>query len=421
MSTQQDVTVSLKRKASRWQMLPPPNGEAGKDIDVADGRYSLLLFLRDLDASANWNDFIEGLQNAPGVLDENSTMAATLAAALETRMIQYDYIDPAAPDAKKRRLDLYGNEAAANQIAEYDSLVTIARAVWSDPNDLRNYIGKAYRDNLRQLTEGDSQKYSLDSIFDYARSWSEVRYRFMNHALRDDPTLQTKYNTGRVSVKGNGANTIVHESNLLLDARMVEFQLLRNTGYNTQDRDIFQELYTLSPEEGRSLLKFTGNSSGLRIGLPQAFRYCVGYIDAYINWRVRVLESARKQVLNSPAHKNAPTFNHKQSVRNTANQGVLSNVGPADGEYEKFVGTLRKLIDEAQTLNAFHRTSFDELEAALGRVTSAVRGSVLNRSTDLRHNVKFQNEMVAFPNIQLTLTRPTGTSILAAPRRRPGT
>ncbi|KAI0458110.1 hypothetical protein F5B21DRAFT_40146 [Xylaria acuta] len=423
MSTQPDPVASLKRKASRWHLLPPLNADADKDLDVDDGKYSLLLFLRDLDASPNnWNDFIDGLQNAPGVIDEKSTMAAILAAALETQKIQYDYIDPAAPNAKKRRLDLYGNQAAADQVAEYDSLVTMARTVWTDPNDLRNHLGKAYRENLRTLAEGDGQKYSFDSIFDFARSWSEVRYRFMNHALRDDPSLHAKYNSGRINVKGQGANTIVHESNLLLDARMVEFQLLRSTGYNPQDRDIFQELYLLSPEEGRTLLRYTGNSSGLRIGLPEVFRYCIGYIDAYMNWRVRVLESCRKQVLGSQGYKNAGSNNQRQNVRNAANQGILARVGPVDAEYTAFVDTLRTLIDEAKTQNAFLRTTYDELEAAFARLTNAVCTARINTSTpDLQYNVKFQNEVRAFPGLRTNLTRPTGTSIIPPPRRRPVT
>ncbi|KAI0195766.1 hypothetical protein EV127DRAFT_158488 [Xylaria flabelliformis] len=265
MSTQPNFTNSLKRKASRWQTLPTAVEETDTDmVDVETDKYSLLLFLRDIDSSPNaLYDFVDALQNAPGSLDDTSTIAATLAAALDTKPIDFDYIDPAAPGTKKRRLNLYGNSAAADQIAE-------------------NFIGKAYQDNLRQLQDGHAQ-YSIDDIFDFARSWSEVRYRFMNHALRDDPTLHTKYNSGRINNKGNAANTIVHESNLLLDARMVEFQLFKGTGYNTQDRAAFQELYTLTPEEGRSLLRFNTPGNGLRIGLPAVFRYCVQYIDAYFN------------------------------------------------------------------------------------------------------------------------------------------
>ncbi|KAI0487601.1 hypothetical protein F4859DRAFT_263097 [Xylaria cf. heliscus] len=418
---QQDPTASLKRKASRWQILPESGAEASKDINVDDKKYSLLLFLRDLDIGQNnWNDFIQGLQNAPGAIDENSTMGKLLAAALETQRIQFDYIDPGAPNAKKRRLGLYGNGAAGQQIQEYDALITMARAVWKDPNDLKNYVGKAYRDNLRPLAEGDKQRYSMDTIFDYARSWSEVRYRFMNHSLRDDPSLHNKYNNGRISNKGNGANTMVHESNLLLDARMVEFQLIRGTGYNPQDRVIYEELYLMTPEEGRELIRYTSNQSGLRIGLPGVFRYCVSYINAYLNWRVRVLESARKQALATPAYRNANTYNQRQGLRDAANRTIFGRINPVDDEYTKFVEALRALLVDARTHNAFQRASYDEIDAAVTRLGAAVRACPINRSSpDLQHNVRFQNELAAFPGLQIALSRPTGSSIIPTPRRRP--
>ncbi|TRX98592.1 hypothetical protein FHL15_000666 [Xylaria flabelliformis] len=418
MSTQPTFTNSLKRKASRWQTLPSAVEETDTDmIDNETEKYSLLLFLRDIDSSPTaLLEFVDALQNAPGSLDDTSTIAATLAAALDTKLIDFDYIDPELPDTKKRRLNLYGNSAAADQIAEYDSLVKLARTVWTNPDDLRNFIGKAYQDNLRQLADGHDQ-YSIDDIFDFARSWGEVRYRFMNHALRDDPTLHTKYNSGRENNKGNAANTIVHESNLLLDARMVEFQLFKGTGYNTQDRAAFQELYILTPEEGRSLLRFNTPGNGLRIGLPAVFRYCVQYIDAYFNWRVRVLESARKQVLTSPAYKNANFYN-KQTIRTTENQRILADLQPVDTEYTNFIVSLRNLIDEAEKLNAFNRMSYDAMDDALSRLTRAVRSAVLNRNTfDLRNNRKFQSDMATFPNLQQPLIRPTGSSMIAPPRR----
>ncbi|KAI0439453.1 hypothetical protein F4803DRAFT_564518 [Xylaria telfairii] len=420
MATQYDPTVSLKRKASRWQTLPPHGEEDSKDLDIVDGKYSLLLFLRDLNTKPDaWNDFVNGLRNAPGVADKDSTMAAVLAAALETRQIQYDYIDPAARDAKRQRINLYGNHAAGAQVAEYDALVAMARTVWNDPDDLRNFVGKAYRENLRNLAEGIRERYSFDSIFDFARSWSEVRYRFMNHALRDDPTLHTRYNSGRVNTKGNAANTIVHESNVLLDARMVEFLHLRGTGYAPQDRGIYEELYLLTPEEGRQLLRYSGANSGLRIGLPNVFRYCVEYIDAYMNWRVRVLEAARKKTLNSQAYRNATNFNAKQTIRNNANGIIYTQLTPADNEYGRIVGALRTLLDEAKTLNAFNRASYDEIEAASIAATTAVRNcAIVTTTPELQQNNRFQTELRNFPG-NISLSRPTGSSLIATPRRRP--
>ena len=68
MTTQPDYTNSLKRKASRWQTLPAPGEETDTDtVDIDSSKYSLLLFLRDLNDSPNaLQDFINGLQSAPG-------------------------------------------------------------------------------------------------------------------------------------------------------------------------------------------------------------------------------------------------------------------------------------------------------------------------------------------------------------------
>ncbi|KAI1734794.1 hypothetical protein F4680DRAFT_453528 [Xylaria scruposa] len=417
MSSQQNSTNSLKRKASRWQTLPAPGEETDTDIvNIDNNKYSLLLFLRDLKASPTaLQEFAGALQNAPGSLDSNTTIAAVLAAAIDTKQFDFDYINSASPSAKKRRINLYGNSAAADQLAEYDSLVKLARTVWTDPDDLKDYIGNAYKDNLRQLQ--DSHPYPLDDIFNFARSWSEVRYRFLNHALRDDPTLHAKYDIGRINVKGNGANAMVHDANLLLDARMVEFRLLRGIGFSDPDRDAFQELYALTPEQGRSLLRFTGNSTGLRIGLSGVFEHCVHYIDAYCNWRVKVLESARKQILASQQYRTA-NFHAKQNIHNTANQNILADLKPVNTEYTNFVVALQTLIEEANTINAFNRASYDALDTALSRLTRAVRNSALNSNPpDLRNNHRWRSTVALFPNLQQqTLPRPTGSSLIATPR-----
>lgn len=169
----------------------PGQGD-GQDIEIGKGqgknRYSLLLFLRDLEAGdRKLKEFVEGLQNAPGVMDDSSTMAAVLEAALQIKNIDYDYINPATPYAKKRRLNLYGNDDAAAHVAEHNELTTLARTVWTDPDDLRDVIGDLYHMNLRDLEEGT--RYTLDDIFDWSRSWSEVRFRFLYQALRDVSNL----------------------------------------------------------------------------------------------------------------------------------------------------------------------------------------------------------------------------------------
>lgn len=236
-------------------MYPIPGQKPPGDGEPANDRYSLLLFLRDLEAGeGRLREFIEGLQDSPGVLDEKSTMAAVLAAALQIQHVDQDYVNSDGRKPKKRRIDLYANEAAAGQIAEFNELITLARTVWTDPDELNDVLGDLYQLNLRPLAEGG--RYPLLDIFDFARAWAEVRYRFANHALRDDPRTWLTYNSGAPFNRGNAANATVHDSNVLHDARLVEFKFLRGVGFHDTDRGVFQELYQLTPEEGRQLSKF---------------------------------------------------------------------------------------------------------------------------------------------------------------------
>ncbi|KAI3329636.1 hypothetical protein F4824DRAFT_481562 [Ustulina deusta] len=409
-------TATLKRKASRWQTLPRPDDDSST-IDVDDKRYSLLLFLRDLKMSQeHWEAFLTALKDAPGLLDETSIGARMVDAILRIQRIDHDYIDPEAPSAKKRRIDIVGNSAAATHLTEYNELIKLARTIWTNPDDLSDIMGDLYQNYLGQRP-GDA-KFSLENVFQMARSWGEVRYRFMNHALRDDPNLGPSYNTGRRLAKGNAANAIVHESNVLLDSKMVEFRALNNTGYTPQDRAIFQELYLLTPEEGRQLIEYSGPTTGLRIGLPQVFGYCVSFINALIDWRVQVLEASRKQVMSSGAYRNASAQAAKQNIlagRHSTNSTRLASV---DNPYiNDFVPVLRQLLEEAKSQNALVRPTFDKLEGAVRTLITGVKNSPMNIAS-LRNNPHFSRMVNAFPG-PITLTRPTGTSLAAAPRPLP--
>ncbi|KAI1420825.1 hypothetical protein F5Y12DRAFT_787947 [Xylaria sp. FL1777] len=401
---------NLKRKTSRWQTLPRQGkAEDNSNIDVDDTRYSLMLFLRDLHASSTtWEEFIQALQNAPAITDADGPGSKFLKAALNVERINYDYINPDGSN-KRRRLNLLGNSDAGTTMAEYDEIINLARTFWTNPDDLRDIMGELYQDNLGQQP-GD-QIYSLENIFHMARAWSEVRYRFMNHALRDDPNLGPSYNSGRQHTKGNSANAIIHESNILLDAKMVEFRAASNMGYAPVDRGIFQELYLLSPEEGRQLLAYSGPNTGLRVGLPQVFKFCVGFIDAVVNWRVQVLDASRKQVMASQAYRQATNQSAKAGVldaRHATNGARLANV---DSPYASgLIPALRQLLVEASEQNAFAKATFDKLETAVNAIVAGVKGSPMNKAASNNH---FTRMVSMFPG-GITLTRPTGTALVRA-------
>ncbi|KAF2963404.1 hypothetical protein GQX73_g10167 [Xylaria multiplex] len=411
------VTKNLKRKASRWQTRPPLGGEDSKDVEVDGTRYSVLLFIRDMVVDPqSWAQFIEGLQNAPGVIDETSVLAAMLEAAQNTQLVQHDYINLDEPN-KRRRIDLYANPEATEQINEYDELINLARTVWTNPDNLASNLSKVmtdiYQTNLGQQP-GDPN-YTLEKIFSMARSWAEVRYRFCNHALRDDPYQHAAYNTGRPLAKGNAANSIVHESNVLLDAVVTQFLPIGGLGYGPADRDIFHELYLLTAEQGKQLARYTGSGTGLRIGLPQVFDYCVFFINAYMNWRVKVLESARKMALSSQAHRNAHTQAEKIRIMEEAHRASGTRIQAVDNSYTlEFVPALVELLDEARTQNSFVRATFIRLENSVNQMTRLIKICPANTATnDLRHNAYFNRSVNGFPGQGRTLPRPTGTSMVA--------
>ncbi|KAI0968833.1 hypothetical protein F4678DRAFT_441556 [Xylaria arbuscula] len=402
------VTTNLKRKGSRWQTLPPPGGENGEDINVDDSKYSLLLFLRDLDADeTRWKEFATVLQDAPGALDENSPAFKFAQAVTSAQHIDHDYLDADhGPATKKRRLDLRGNRAAATTLAEYDQVIRLARTFWTNPDDLGDILGELYERNTGQSPSDEI--YSLDNIFHMARSWGEVRYRFMNHSLRDDYTSGPKYNAGRQLAKGNAANAIVHESNVLLDAQMVEFRSAKNIGYTATDRDIFEELYILTPEDGRRLVEYSSANSGLRVGLPQVFTFVAQFINATIDWRVAVLEASRKQAMSSQAFRNARNQAQKQNVLEGRHQGNEGNLYSVDRPYgADLIPSVKLMLQEAKDHNAVTRASYDRFETAVRTITTEVKRSPMNRAAASYH---FTRSVNAFPGA--VLSRPTGTAII---------
>ncbi|KAI1181257.1 hypothetical protein F4777DRAFT_9064 [Nemania sp. FL0916] len=409
---------TLKRKASRWQTLPRDPAEAD-DCELDSERYSLLLFLQNLHYDEDrYRALIHALENAARGDRPDGANAALLDALKNLDFINFDYMLPEGPPpAKKRRLDLYGNADAFAQIMEHDELIELARKVWTDPDNIVDIpLGDLYQHNLRPLAEGD--KFPLDDLFNFSRNFGEVRYRFLNHALRDDPTRWPIYESGHPLNKGNNANAMIHESNLLEDAKLVEFRSVGNRGFSDQDRALFTELYKLTPEEGRQLLKYSGPYSGLRIGLPPIFAYSVFIINTLLDWRIRVLEDARRFVLSTPAYKSAGSRRDKDRVRaqEYTNNGIDTAVAAVDALVDLFLDALRKAMSEAERENAIHQDTFELLRKTVQDVVIAVNSSPLtNHSNRQGHGVRRLLKSLA----GRTLRRPTGTSLIRRCRRSP--
>ncbi|KAI3326948.1 hypothetical protein HD806DRAFT_485550 [Xylariaceae sp. AK1471] len=258
------------------------------------------------------------------------------------------------------------------------------------------------------------QQPSLQDIFGWARSWGEVRYRFMNHALKDDPYEWQNFTLGLALNKGNAANGLVHNSNVLEDCRLVELSRVGGYGFSNADRQLFQRLYLLAPAEGQQLIQYTGQATGLRAGLPEVFRFCVKLIDAYMNWRVQVLMSARQQILRDPSVRNAATDRVRTNAMTPLHNANKNRLQAVDNAYGvDFLSALRTLLNEAATLDAFNKSSYDALDIARISVTRELRACLLNTN-----NAALRNQVNNFPGANVQLRAPTGTSIIPLRRRR---
>ncbi|KAI2627240.1 hypothetical protein GGS21DRAFT_260383 [Xylaria nigripes] len=406
----------LKRKASRGQMRPTGDSEMDTNDQFDQNRFSLLLFLRDLSMNPERHAaFVKAINDAAGAQDESGVMYAIATAVRQLRRIGYDYVD--AGNGKRRRLLMLGEEQAENELGEHDQLMDLARTVWADPNNPTDFIAEAYKRNLRPLPRGE--EVSLNDLFNWARSWGEVRYRFMNHALRDDPVLYREFRRGRARKKGDAANSIVHHSNILEDCRLVEFRTVGNTGYSDADRKVFQNLYMLTPEEARQLVRFNANLTGLRAGLPAVFRFCVTFINAYIDWRVKMLTMARVRILESEALMRKTSSAQRRSETAKQNEVTAARIKSVDNLYRnKFMPRLRDLIRQAGEHNAFYRETYNELDSAVNQIRTALCDSPFNTAFPrLRNYTSYRRSLNKFPGANLV--PPTGTSmILSRPRRR---
>jgi hypothetical protein len=424
---------NLKRKASRWQQLPAQGEEDAGGFDFDITRISVLLSLRDLSADpVQWEAVKRYISNAPNAGDRQ-TIAGAFSTAMEAVKefpTARDYI-VTNKGKRRRRVNLAGNPGAQARQDEHDELIRLARTVWSEPDNLGDVLGDLEKATIRAAVPAD-QKPVLAEVYEWARSWADVRYRFLNHALRDDPVEFVHFKGGDhnpLMAKGIAANSLVHSSDVRNDYKIINvlraggFGKVNTRGFDATDREFFQTLYGITPTEASQVDKYSGVVTGLRMGLPPVFKYCADFIDAYINWRIKVLEAARRMLLvqdsvkypKNPPDKRFPTKDQAIADLHKAYQELM---GPADDSYKShFLPALRKLLREASKYNAFNRESYNALETASRRTITSVTSCTLpNEIPELRNSNQFRMMRTQFPGQNVRLIMPTGTSLLVAPR-----
>ncbi|KAI8965789.1 hypothetical protein F5Y11DRAFT_256698 [Daldinia sp. FL1419] len=109
----------------------------------------------------------------------------------------------------------------------------------------------------RILRDDPTKAHTLDRILRWANRWAEVRYRYLNHYLRDDPDHWQRLEQRGFRDAGDHANEIVHTSSIQDDCLLAE-----SKWFNPIHRSLFFDVYRLGVRESRRLGTY------LDIGLP---------------------------------------------------------------------------------------------------------------------------------------------------------
>ncbi|KAI1335295.1 hypothetical protein F5Y15DRAFT_428320 [Xylariaceae sp. FL0016] len=423
---------TLKRPGSHWRLKRPG---LGHQYEAApDGTYNLALYVRGLaergggglreDFGELFEAYAQRLQiplnyddMPPGPI-RDLYQAFVGARVLEAR----DYVRrglrrsaDATETLRAEEVTLKGNESAGELFKEIRKRDN--KTLWTKPlldriivDDLDDWLSKLVNENY--LHGWNTFGNRLNPLFDWAKHWAEVRYRFLNHALQDDPDERRgAINTGRGRAKGNSANKLVHESNIENDCWLVNTQIVGSYGFNAQDRLLFQSLCRFAPEDAQQLSTCMGSHTGLPSDIPPLFDYIASFINEFINWRVSILENARLAHMRDPTVLNAAS----QRQRDTAQDNLFRAFQPllqrVDNLYRRdLVPCVNQLVTEARgPEKAVHRTSFN----TFCTTASTLGQEVQNSPANTYRGGRVPRYATGFPGIIGTrVPRPTGTSMV---------
>lgn len=218
---------TLSKPDSRWKhhgQIIPSEGRT-----KPTSRYNLLVYLRNL--------------------NKNSDVTARFVKALEK--IHKIGIDYQQSENGIKGVVLKGNDHARSLIHEMDALIRLAKTVYTPP-EVQDWIHDLFLGRYRPilLEDDKTKRKTLTRALDWGDKWAQVRYRFLSHYLRDDPTHWQTYSSGFSKTAGDLANMIVHTSAVEIDCELAE-----TLYFTDQHRAAYRDVYGLTAEEGRRLCK----------------------------------------------------------------------------------------------------------------------------------------------------------------------
>ncbi|KAI1081075.1 hypothetical protein F5B20DRAFT_70962 [Whalleya microplaca] len=229
---------NLKRKSSRWRTL---SGKPLKPGEQREDEYNLLLYHKSLkvdkDDPESFGLNRRGHRRDISLVDEPNATDVSFKPSTSPDAMELDKPEPPATsqdagpndlkdigvdiswgyetgiDKKVTRVALKGNEHSRSLIAEMDELIALARTVYTEPGDLTDWMQELYAGTYRDgvLQRDGSKKATLKRSLEWCESWAEVRYRFLNHYLRDDPAHWSRLEGEFYQSSGDHANLLIHQ------------------------------------------------------------------------------------------------------------------------------------------------------------------------------------------------------------------
>ncbi|KAK7746604.1 hypothetical protein SLS62_009325 [Diatrype stigma] len=259
---------------SRWKSLP---NNAQLTDPVVQDRFNLIIYLRNLArpraaysaaftatatedsrANAGTNYAMGGTGQIGKRAARRQMMAAdpnlralrnaVRAALRQTQRLAIEYrLNAAGAVAEQVAID--GNDQAQPVVDELDALVKLGRTAYDRPDELAAFLGPGLERHFDAdfRAEFGSHRHALERSLRWVDNWAQARYRFMEHALRDDPDQWTYfYNNRRL---GDMANRLVHDPDLASDC-----DIAGSTWFDTTaKREMFWYTYAISVGDARIL------------------------------------------------------------------------------------------------------------------------------------------------------------------------
>ncbi|KAI0009910.1 hypothetical protein F4779DRAFT_334595 [Xylariaceae sp. FL0662B] len=274
----------------------------------------------------------------------------------------------------------------------------------SDSND--DWSWDMFREKYRSgvLQRDGSRKATLMRTLEWADRWVEVRYRFLNHYLRDDPKYWVKIREKYFEDAGDKANAIVHESAVEVDCDIAESKLF--TGV---DRVLYEQVYGLTIEQGGRLREL-GNSPAITQDLRNLFMWSASFINRFISWRQRVLRQKTGNLVNSDEYWRAGI-----TARNIMKQNhyteIATKLDPIDKAYADFLATLGTLMDEEYRFQKLSSSTFNTLVRRAQnlrlRVNQYPIGDIFGINREFRdYTTRWPSRSVEIPTFPLNPPRP---------------